>query len=137
MNKVIIIGNLGQNPEIRHTADGKAVANLSIATSEKYYGKDGKLKEDTEWHRVVLYDKKAELASKYLKKGSKIAIEGKIKTRKWQDKQGVDRYTTEIVGFQMEFVGSGDTQSAQRNPQTQPEPASNGFDESFEDDVPF
>ena len=142
MNKAIIIGNLGQDPEIRYTADGKPVANQSIATTEKYRKKDGQLQEDTEWHRIVLYNKPAELAGEYLVKGSKIAIEGKIKTRKWQDKQGNDKYTTEIVGFQMEFLG-GNKPSKQKssNPDAskpkQEAPVDTGFDNDFDDDIPF
>ncbi len=98
INKVILIGNLGQNPETRYTSNGNTVTNLNIATSEIWKDKDtGKNKEKTEWHKIVLFGKLAEIAAEYLKKGSQIYIEGSLKTRKWQDKNGNDRYTTEIV----------------------------------------
>ncbi|QDP59274.1 MAG: putative single-stranded DNA-binding protein [Prokaryotic dsDNA virus sp.] len=98
INKVIVLGNLGQDPEVNHTQNGTAVANLSVATSETWKDKQtGEQKEFTEWHRVVLWDKLAEIAGQYLKKGSKVYIEGKLQTRKWTDQSGSDRYTTEIV----------------------------------------
>ena len=144
MNKAIIIGGLGQDPEIRYTRDGKAVANLSLATSEKYYDKQGQLQEITEWHRIVLFGKQAEVAGEHLVKGSRVAIEGKIKTRKWQDKQGQDRYTTEIHGFQMEFLGGNKPgQQKQNNRQDSYEEQKQqdqdmGFNgQGFDDDIPF
>lgn len=105
INKVILIGNLGQDPELRYMPQGGAVANLSIATSETYKDKaTGQPKEVTEWHRVVMYGKLAEIAGEYLRKGSKCYIEGKLKTRKWQDQQGVERYTTEIVANELQML---------------------------------
>lgn len=107
VNKCVIIGNLGQDPEVRHTAQGKAITTISVATSESWKDKQtGEQKTETEWHRVVFFNKLAEIAGEYLKKGSKVYIEGKLKTRKWQDKSGQDRYTTEIVGNEMQMLGS-------------------------------
>ena len=97
VNKVIIVGNLGQDPEVRFTPNGKAVANLTIATSESWKDQSGQIQEKTEWHKVSMFGKLAEIAGEYLKKGSQVYIEGKLQTRKWQDQQGQDRYTTEIV----------------------------------------
>jgi len=97
LNKVILVGNLGADPEIRNTQSGDKVANLRIATSERWRDRDGNNQDRTEWHRVVIFGKVAEVCEKYLKKGSKILIEGKIQTRKWQDNSGQDKYTTEIV----------------------------------------
>ena len=97
VNKVILIGNLGDDPDVRFTGQGAAVANLSLATSEAWTDKQGQKQEKTEWHRVVIFGKLAEIAQQYLNKGSKVYIEGKLQTRKWQDKDGQDRYTTEIV----------------------------------------
>lgn len=113
INKVILVGNLGQDPEIRYMPQGGAVANLSIATSETYKDKaTGQPKEVTEWHRVVMYGKLAEIAGEYLKKGSKVYIEGKLKTRKWQDQQGVERYTTEIVANELQMLDGQPQQPA-------------------------
>ena len=98
VNKCILIGNLGQAPDIRHTQDGKAIANLSVATSEHWTDKNtGERREKTEWHRVVIFGPLAQIAEKYLRKGSKVYLEGKLQTRKWQDKEGRDRWTTEVV----------------------------------------
>jgi len=111
INKVIIVGNLGQDPEVRYTPAGKGVANLTIATSETWKDQSGQLQEKTEWHRVVLFGKLAEIAGQYLKKGSQVYIEGKLQTRKWQDQQGQDRYTTEVVvdpfNGVMQMLGGG------------------------------
>lgn len=118
LNKVMLMGNLGQDPEIRQ-ANGASIANLSLATSRKYKGRDGNVVEEVEWHRVVLFGRSAELAEQYLKKGSGVFIEGRLRTRKWADKDGNDRWTTEIVGDNMQFVGSrSDRQSddAERAP---------------------
>lgn len=114
INKVILIGNLGQDPEVRYMPQGGAVANLSIATSESWKDKTtGEMKEQTEWHRVVIYQRLAEIAGEYLRKGSKVYIEGKLKTRKWQDQQGVERYTTEIVANELQMLdGRGEGQGA-------------------------
>jgi single-strand DNA-binding protein len=97
INKVIIVGNLGQDPEVRYTPNGKAVANITIATSESWKDQSGQLQEKTEWHKVSMFGKLAEIAGEYLRKGSQVYIEGKLQTRKWQNKEGQDQYTTEIV----------------------------------------
>ncbi len=146
INKAIIIGNLGKDPEVRYTQNGGAIANLTIATSESWRDKQsGEQKEKTEWHRVVLFGKLAEVAGEYLRKGSQVYIEGKLTTRKWEDQAGVERYTTEIhvnVGGVMQMIGSkqeasqsGKQQSPpkqQNKPQTSNEPPMN-----FDDDIPF
>lgn len=106
VNKVILVGNLGSDPEIRATQNGESVATLSVATTEQYKDASGQQQEITEWHRVVLWRRLAEVARDYLKKGRQVYIEGKIKTRKWQDKQGQDRYTTEIIGNNLQMLGS-------------------------------
>lgn len=109
INKVIIVGNLGQDPEVRYTPNGKAIANLSIATSESWKDQQGQMQERTEWHRVAMFGKLAEVAGEYLRKGSQVYIEGKLQTRKWQDQNGQDKYTTEVVvdGFdgKMQMLG--------------------------------
>lgn len=106
VNKCIIIGHIGQSPELKYTTSGQAVCNLRIATSEKFTSKDGNKQEKTEWHNVVLFGTTAENASKYLGKGSQVFIEGKIQTRSWQDKSGDTRYTTEIIANEMRFLDS-------------------------------
>ena len=109
VNKAILIGNLGKDPEVRYTAGGSAVANLSVATTESWKDKQtGEKKEATEWHRVVLFGKTAEIAGQYLKKGRTVYIEGRLQTRKYQDKEGVERYSTEIVGSDMQMLGGGE-----------------------------
>lgn len=105
VNKVIIVGNLGNDPEIRNLPNGGAVANLSVATSESWKDQQGQPQERTEWHRVTMYRRLAEIAGEYLKKGSQVYLEGKLQTRKWQDQQGNDRYTTEIIADQMQMLG--------------------------------
>ena len=106
INKVILIGNLGRDPELRYTPSGAAVCNVSIATTRNWKSKDsGERMEETEWHRVVFYDRLAEIAGEYLKKGRPVYVEGRLKTRKWQDKDGKDNYTTEIVAEQMQLLG--------------------------------
>ncbi len=148
VNKVILIGNLGKDPEVRYTPGGDAVANITLATSESWKDKNtGEQKEKTEWHRVVFFGKLAEIVGQYLKKGSKIYVEGKLQTRKWQDKNGQDRYTTEVVvqgyGGDMQMLdsrgaGGGDFAPAQTGggaPASQPQPAM--VDEGFDDDIPF
>ncbi|GAB54209.1 single-strand DNA-binding protein [Glaciecola punicea ACAM 611] len=107
VNKVIIVGNLGNDPEIRYMPNGNAVANLSIATSESWKDQQGAQQERTEWHKVTMYRRLAEVAGEYLKKGSQIFVEGKLQTRKWQDQQGNDRYTTEIIADNMQMMGGG------------------------------
>lgn len=132
INKVIVLGRIGQDPELRYMTSGDAVCNLSIATSEEWKDKQsGEKKQNTEWHRVVFYKGIAEVAGKYLKKGSQVYIEGKLKTRKW-NKDGVDHYTTEIIGDKMELLGSKGEREEEPTPQTQPVDH-----KSFDDDIPF
>ena len=141
VNKVILVGNLGQKPEMRYTQTNTAVATLSIATSESWKDKDsGEQREKTEWHRVVFFGKLAEIAEQYLDKGSQLYVEGKLQTRKWQDKEGNDRYTTEILGNEMNMLGgrqsSGDGGSydqSQSTSQSAPSQAS----QISEEDIPF
>src|SRR5512146_1810207 len=106
VNKVILLGNLGRDPETRYTTGGDAVTNLNIATSEQWKDKSGEKQERTEWHTVVLFGRQAEVAGEYLKKGRSVYIEGRLQTRKWQDKDGQDRYSTEIVADRMQLIGS-------------------------------
>lgn len=107
INKVILIGNLGNDPETRYTSGGAAVANVSLATSESWKDREsGEQQERTEWHRIVFFGRLAEIVSEYLRKGSQIYVEGRLQTRKWQDKDGNDRYTTEIVANEMQMLGS-------------------------------
>lgn len=106
VNKVILVGNLGQDPEVRYTANGAAVANITVATSEQWTDKQsGQKQEKTEWHRVVMFGRLGEIAGEYLRKGSQVYLEGKLQTRKWQDQNGQDRYTTEIVANEMQMLG--------------------------------
>lgn len=143
INKVIILGNLGNDPETRYMPNGSAVTNISVATSESWKDKEsGQEQERTEWHRVVFFNRLAEIAGEYLRKGSKVYIEGQLRTRKWQDKSGNDRYTTEIVASDMQMLDSkgGDNHQApaqqQSAPaQSAPPPSSAGGE--FEDDIPF
>jgi single-strand DNA-binding protein len=107
INKVILIGNLGRDPELRTTQGGSHVANLNIATTERRRDKDGNWSEHTEWHTVVVFGKTADNAAQYLKKGRQVYVEGRLQTRKWQDKSGQDRYTTEVIGDNIRFLGSG------------------------------
>lgn len=117
INKVIIVGNLGQDPEVKFMPNGNAVANFTVATSESWKDKQtGEQKEKTEWHRIVMYQRLAEIAGEYLKKGSKVYLEGKLQTRKWQNQQGVDQYTTEIVVNDMQML---DSRHAGQAPQQQ------------------
>ncbi|MGH6610369.1 MAG: single-stranded DNA-binding protein [Burkholderiaceae bacterium] len=107
VNKVILIGNLGRDPETRYTADGAAITNITIATSDRWKDKaTGEMKEATEWHRISFFGRLAEIAGEYLKKGRPVYVEGRLRTRKWQDKEGQDRYTTEIVADNMQMLGS-------------------------------
>ena len=139
INKVILVGNLGSDPENRMSQAGAAITNLSIATSETWKDKStGQQQERTEWHRVVFFNRLAEIVGEYLKKGSKVFVEGSLRTQKWQDKNGQDRYTTEVVASEMQMLdGRGDTQSNnfdQSQPvASAPAPAS----ENFDDDIPF
>jgi single-strand DNA-binding protein len=142
VNKVILIGNLGRDPEVRYMPNGQAVANVTIATSEGWKDKNtGEQQERTEWHRVVFFRRLAEIAGEYLKKGSKVYIEGKLQTRKWQDNQGQDRYTTEIVANEMQMLdsrGGGNNFSsappADMGTSNEPQMAAAG---DFDDDIPF
>ena len=110
INKVILVGNLGADPEVRYTASGDAVCTLSVATSERFKNRDGELQNTTEWHKVVLFRRLAEIASQYLKKGSTAYFEGQLKTRKWTDKNGFDRYTTEVEVNELQLLGRQDAQ---------------------------
>jgi single-strand DNA-binding protein len=161
VNKVILIGNLGRDPEVRYTASGAAICNVTIATSRQWKDKtSGERQEETEWHRVVFYDRLAEIAGEYLKKGRPVYVEGRLKTRKWTDKDGVEKYTTEIVAAEMQLLGGregggggmggGDDmgggsrprRAVRRPPRSAPAPkpaaktSSTGFDD-MEDDIPF
>ncbi|MBP9714081.1 MAG: single-stranded DNA-binding protein [Sterolibacterium sp.] len=144
VNKVILVGNLGKDPETRYMPNGDAVTNITLATTESWKDKaSGEKKEATEWHRVVFFRKLAEIAGQYLKKGSQVYIEGALKTRKWQDKDGQDRYTTEIVADEMKMLG-GKSEGAQAAPRSESAPAqsptqrpvSPSFDD-MADDIPF
>jgi len=154
LNKVMLIGNLGADPEIRHSSDGSAIANLSVGVSEKWRDKStGEQKQKTEWAKVVLFGKLAEVAGEYLRKGSQVYIEGQLRTRKWTDNAGVEKYTTEIVvGMNgvMQMLGgkqegkpqqqSGWGQPQQPKPQQQSKPAQSGTSvppTNFDDDIPF
>ena len=149
VNKVILVGNLGGDPETRFMSNGDAVTNFSLATTDRWKDKNtGENKEATEWHRIVIYGKLAEIAGQYLKKGSQIYIEGKLRTRKWQDKTGQDRYTTEINADQMQMLGRregiGETEGhASTNQEYAPRQATkktnnSKFDNStIDDDIPF
>ena len=140
VNKVILIGNLGRDPEVRYSPNGGAIANITLATSEAWKDKNtGEQVEKTEWHRVVFFRRLAEIAGEYLKKGSKVYIEGKLQTRKWQDKDGNDRYTTEIVANEMQMLDSrgGSASYNQEEPamaSSQQESMPTG---DFDDDIPF
>jgi single-strand DNA-binding protein len=139
VNKVIVIGNLGQDPETRYMPSGSAVTNLRIATNESWKDKQtGEQKDRTEWHSVAMFGKLAEIAAEYLRKGSQVYIEGKLRTRKWQDKQGNDRYTTEIVADEMQMLGgrSGGGAPATSDPGTGATPQRSSPDD-FDDDIPF
>ena len=161
VNKVIVVGNLGADPETRFLPSGEAVTNIRVATTDKWKDKaSGEMKEATEWHRISFFGRLAEVAGEYLKKGSQVYVEGSLRTRKWQDKDGQDRYTTEIVADQMQMLGSREggsntyevmdedqssssqsysqaAPSAPRQaPVAKPAAASSNFDD-FEDDIPF
>jgi len=148
VNKAIIVGTLGQDPEVRYTANGGAVANISVATNESWRDKaTGEAQERTEWHRIVMFGKLAEIAQQYLKKGSQAYFEGRIQTRKWQDQSGNDRYSTEIVANEMQMLGgrgggggapmdSGGGQSQSQSQPKQSTPETAPMDDGF-DDIPF
>ena len=135
LNKVILIGRLGRDPETRFMPNGEAVCNFSVATSEKYTDKNGQRQEDTEWHNVTMYRKLAEIAGKYLKKGSQVYIEGKIKSRKYTDKNGVERTAYDIIANEMKMLG-GNSQATQEQPKHQQAPAA-PVEDVDDDDLPF
>lgn len=151
VNKVILIGNLGRDPETRYTADGAAITNITIATSDRWKDKaTGEMKEATEWHKVAFFGRLAEIAGEYLKKGRPVYVEGKLRTRKWQDKEGQDRYTTEIVADNMQMLGSregmgggsdfegGDeSRSSARAAAPSTRPAKTPSVAEMDDDIPF
>jgi single-strand DNA-binding protein len=154
VNKVILVGNLGRDPETRYTTSGDAVTNVRLATTDTWKDKAGEKQERTEWHNIVFYGRQAEIAGEYLKKGRQIYVEGRLQTRKWQDKEGQDRYTTEIIADRMQMLGSregGGASSAPPEPATEREPAAaaagsarksgsappkKGADD-LDDDIPF
>ena len=154
VNKVILIGNLGRDPETRYMPDGGAITNISVATTDVWKDKNGEKQEKTEWHRVAFFGKLAEIAGEYLKKGSQVYVEGRLQTRKWQDKDGADKYTTEVIADRMQMLGSrqgmggGAGAGAEREggerdsgaaPRGAAKPAAKagGKFDDFEDDIPF
>jgi single-strand DNA-binding protein len=141
VNKLIIVGNLGADPEVRYLPSGDAVANLRVATTEKWKDKaSGDVKEHTEWHRCNLFGRLAQVAAEYLKKGSSVYIEGRVRTRKWTDQAGVDKYSTEVNVDQLQMLGGraegGQPARAAKPAQNQGAPASGGFDD-MDDSIPF
>jgi len=154
VNKVILMGNLGRDPEVRFMPNGDAVCNFSIATTDSWKDKAGERQEKTEWHNIVMYRRLAEIAGEYLKKGRPVYLEGRLQTRKWQTKEGQDRYTTEIIADSMQMLGGRDgapTQDSQQSSQpeakdefdqtpsrnSQSESTSSSSFDEFEDDIPF
>jgi single-strand DNA-binding protein len=150
VNKVILIGRLGKDPETRYMTSGEAVTNCTLATSENWKDKSGEKQERTEWHNLVFYRRLAEIAGEYLKKGSQVYVEGKLQTRKWQDKDGKDRYTTEIIVNEMTMLGgksgAGSFEVVENRPAVKPSsgaapaksgPASKNSFDNFDDDIPF
>jgi single-strand DNA-binding protein len=151
VNKVILVGNLGRDPETRYTTSGDAVTNIRLATTDTWKDKAGEKQERTEWHNIVFYGRQAEIAGEYLKKGRQIYVEGRLQTRKWQDKEGQDRYTTEIIADRMQMLGSREGSGApvaaepsERSSTTEPRgtaksggaPAKKNVDD-LDDDIPF
>ena len=150
INKVILVGNLGSDPEVKYMPSGSAVANISLATTDSWKDKNtGQQQDRTEWHRVVFFNRLAEIVGEYLKKGSQVYVEGRLQTRKWQDKQGVDRYTTEIVASDMQMLGGrgegggspnyggGYSSQPQQQQPAQSAAPSRAPEPEFDDDVPF
>jgi len=134
LNKAFLIGNLGKDPDLRSTPSGRNVATFSLATKEKYKNKNGDWEERTEWHNVVLWDKLAEIAGQYLSKGKPVYIEGRIQTRKWEGKDGNERFSTEIIGDKMQMLGGKDGSSSKSKEIDEDElPA----EDNFKDDIPF
>lgn len=143
VNKVILVGNLGRDPEVRYMPSGDAIANISVATTDNWKDKNGEKQERTEWHRVAFFGKLAEIVGEYLKKGSQVYVEGRLQTRKWTDKEGHDKYTTEIVADRMQMLGSRGGGSAPSQSEESPPPrqsgppaASSEFND-LDDDIPF
>ena len=140
VNKAIIVGTLGRDPEIRYMPNGDAACNLSVATSESWKDKSGEKQERTEWHRISMFGKLAEIAGQYLAKGSSVYLEGKLQTRKWTDKDGVDKYTTEIIADRMQMLGGKEQRQGQQQEQRQESQQSRQqrpTADSFDDDIPF
>lgn len=143
VNKAILIGNLGRDPELRYTKDGRPVANFTLATNERWRDKEGNTQERTEWHRIVVWDKQAENCAQYLQKGRSCYVEGRLQTRDWEDKDGNKRQTTEVVAQQVTFLGSrGDSAGAgggggRRDASAPAEPAAGGGPGDAGDDIPF
>lgn len=148
INKVILVGNLGADPDTRYMPSGKAVTNIRIATSESWKDKQtGDQQERTEWHSIVMYDKLGEIAAEYLRKGSQVYIEGKLRTRKWQDKEGKDRYTTEVIASEMQMLGGrggagtggggGESRPSRSSAPEERSPAPVADEGEFDDDIPF
>ena len=136
VNKAILIGNLGKDPELRYTPGGQAVASFSLATGEKWRDKDGNLQDRTEWHNIVVWGRQAETAKEYLSKGRSVYVEGRIQTRSWEDKDGNKRYTTEIVAQRLQFLGSRD-QGVPSGGETPPEAPQPEELSAEDDDLPF
>lgn len=135
INKVILVGNLGKDPEVRYMPNGTAVANVTLATSESWKDKDsGDKQEKTEWHRVVFFNRLAEIADEYLKQGAKIFVEGRLQTRKWQDKNGTEHYTTEIIASEMQMLNGTKNES---DTHTSKQYVHEAPPENFDDDIPF
>lgn len=128
VNKAIIIGNVGSAPEVKSTQGGQSVANFTVATNENWTDKQGQKQQRTEWHRIVVWGKLAEICAQYVKKGMKVYVEGKIQTREWQDKNGEKRYTTEIQGFSVQFLSSSKTEDGQPAPAQNSNEVPNDFD---------
>ena len=154
VNKAVILGNVGNDPELRFMSNGKAVANFTVATSEQWKDQQGQKQEKTEWHRMVAYDKLAEIIGQYVKKGSKLYLEGKLQTREWTDQQGQKKYTTEIIVSEMQMLDGKPQQGSQQpqgqqQPQRQQAPQNNGYQQArsqpvqqqdapqFDDDLPW
>ena len=146
INKVILIGNLGNDPDVRYTANGAAVSNINLATTDSWKDKEtGEQQDRTEWHRVVFFNRLAEIVAEYLKKGSQVYIEGRLQTRKWQNKDGNDKYTTEIVANEMQMLGGkggsmnmNESVAPSQAPQNAPKPAEKPAGSDFvDDDIPF
>jgi single-strand DNA-binding protein len=138
VNKVIIVGNLGNDPESKLLPSGSCVANISVATSEQWKDKQtGQQQERTEWHRIVFFNRLAEIAGEYLRKGSKVYVEGSLRTRKWKDQSGQDRYTTEIFGSEMQMLDSKGGDGKPQEKQPYPEPQGAETSGPYDDDIPF